>query len=52
MACHAHVLWIVGRTAYVRPVKVRTGASDGVMTAVEGDGLTDGLPVVTGLIDR
>ncbi len=48
-ARNAHVLW-TSDGAYVRPVKVRTGASDGVMTAVEGDGLTEGLPVVTGLV--
>jgi HlyD family secretion protein len=35
--------------AYVRPIAVRAGASDGVRTIVTGDGLTEGLPVVTGM---
>jgi len=42
------VLWTLDGTN-VRPINVRTGASDGIMTAVEGDGLTEGLPVVVGL---
>jgi len=42
------MLWTLDRTQ-VRPINVRTGASDGLMTAVEGDGLTEGMPVVTGL---
>jgi HlyD family secretion protein len=46
-----HVLWTLDG-AYVRPIRVRTGASDGILTAVEGDGLTEGLPVVTGLKTR
>ena len=36
--------------AYVRPMEVRAGASDGIMTAVEGDDLTEGMPVVTGMM--
>ena len=48
---HPHVLW-TSDGAYVRPIRVRTGASDGILTAVEGDGLTEGLPVVTGLKAR
>jgi HlyD family secretion protein len=42
------VLWTLDGT-YVRPMKVRTGASDGVVTEVGGDGLTEGMSVVTGL---
>lgn len=34
--------------AYVRPISVRTRASDGVMTVVVGDGLSEGMAVVTG----
>ena len=46
-----HVLW-TSDGAYVRPIKVRTGTSDGILTAVEGDGLTEGMTVVTGLKTR
>jgi HlyD family secretion protein len=42
------VVWLLdGR--YVRPVRVRAGLSDGSMTAVEGEGLAEGLEVVIGL---
>ncbi len=33
---------------YVRPIKVHVGLSDGVMTEVQGEGLQEGLAVVTG----
>jgi HlyD family secretion protein len=46
-----HVLWIVDGS-YVQPIKVRTGASDGILTAVEGNGLTEGMLVVAGLKTR
>jgi len=45
---HERLLWTLDG-AYVRPLWVRAGTSDGIMTAVEGDGLTEGMPVVTGL---
>jgi hypothetical protein len=32
----------------VRPVPVRTGLNDGIQTEVEGEGLTEGMQVVTG----
>lgn len=42
------ILWVTeGR--YVKPVKVRAGASDGVNTEVRGEGLTEGMEVVTGV---
>lgn len=41
-------LWVADG-AYVRPIKVRTGVSDGTMTAVLGDDLKEGLMVVTGV---
>jgi HlyD family secretion protein len=42
------VVWLAdGR--YVRPVRVRTGLSDGLMTTVESEGLSEGLEIVTGL---
>jgi len=44
----AGVLWIA-EGKYVRPVRVRAGLSDGVMTAVEGEKLSEGMPVVIGL---
>jgi HlyD family secretion protein len=48
---HQRLLWTLNG-AYVRPIWVHAGTSDGVMTAVEGDGLTEGTPVVTGLKTR
>lgn len=42
------VLWTLDG-AYVRPVWVSTGTSDGTLTAVKGEDLTEGMPVVTGL---
>lgn len=41
------VLW-TPRGRFVRPVRVLTGISDGVTTEVEGEGLKEGLLVVTG----
>ncbi len=41
------VVW-VPQGDYVKPVKVRVGLSDGVMTEVHGDELQEGLAVVTG----
>jgi len=42
-------LWV--RTGeFLKPIHVRAGISDGVVTEVRGDGLTDGLEVVTGEI--
>ena len=42
------VLWTLDGT-HVRPLKVRVGASDGIVTEVEGNGLTEGMLIVTGL---
>jgi multidrug efflux pump subunit AcrA (membrane-fusion protein) len=42
------VLWIP-EGAYVRPVAVHTGAGDGFRTVVAGEGLSEGMPVVTGM---
>jgi len=42
------VLWIA-EGQYVRPVRVRAGLSDGVMTVVDGEKLSEGMSVVTGL---
>jgi HlyD family secretion protein len=41
------VLWVEDQD-YVRPLRVQAGASDGSMTEVQGEGLTEGLKVVTG----
>ncbi|MEW6668530.1 MAG: efflux RND transporter periplasmic adaptor subunit [Thermodesulfobacteriota bacterium] len=41
-------LW-VAEGAYVKPVRVRVGQTDGSQTEVEGRGLTEGMKVVTGL---
>jgi len=44
------VLWTPeGR--FVRPVFVRIGPTDDIMTQVQGEGLTENLPVVTGQIE-
>jgi HlyD family secretion protein len=42
------VLW-VGEGEYVRPIRVRTGLSDGANTEVEGENLSEGVKVVVGL---
>ena len=42
------VLW-VAEGNYVRPIRVRAGMSDGINTEVEGQGLTEGMLIVTGL---
>ncbi|UCF94746.1 MAG: efflux RND transporter periplasmic adaptor subunit [Desulfobacterales bacterium] len=41
------VLWIPDGQ-FVRPVRGRAGLTDGALTEVEGDGLTEGLEIVTG----
>jgi HlyD family secretion protein len=47
-AVRSGVVWVPAG-AQVRPLSVRAGLSDGVRTEVEGDGLADGLEVVTGV---
>jgi HlyD family secretion protein len=42
------VLWVAEGT-YVRPVRVGVGMSDGVNTEVQGEVLTEGMIIVTGL---
>ncbi len=42
------VLWLP-EGAYVRPVPVRVGPTDGTMTEVEGESLAEGMTVVSGL---
>jgi HlyD family secretion protein len=42
------VLWVL-HGQQVRPVQVRMGLSDGAKTEVEGEGLAEGLAVVTGM---
>jgi len=37
---------------YVRPMNVRTKMTDGAMTEVEGDGLTEGVRIVTGTLTK
>jgi HlyD family secretion protein len=41
------VLWVMDQQQF-RPIRVRTGLSDGLMTEVEGEGITEGLEVVIG----
>jgi HlyD family secretion protein len=38
--------------AYVRPISVRVGISDGAVAAVSGDDLADGMQIVTGIQAR
>lgn len=45
------ILWIPDGEQ-VRPLRVCLGLTDGVMTEVEGDQLTEGLEIVTGLQNR
>lgn len=42
------VLWVV-EGAFVKPVRVRTGQTDGIQTEGEGKELTEGMKAVTGL---
>jgi HlyD family secretion protein len=42
------VLWLT-EGAFVRPLPVRAGITDGTMTEVEGEGLTEGMIIVTGV---
>ena len=42
------VLWVT-EGVLVRPFPVRAGLSDGSMTEVQGEGLTEGMSIVTGL---
>ncbi len=46
-ASHHGILWVEAGNG-VRPIRVRTGLSDGIMTEVQGDALKEGLDVVTG----
>ncbi len=41
------VLWVMAENG-LRPIKVRTGLSDGSKTEVQGEGVKEGLEVVTG----
>jgi HlyD family secretion protein len=43
------VLWVMDQQQF-RPIRVTPGLSDGLMTEVEGDGLTEGLEVVIGQV--
>jgi HlyD family secretion protein len=41
-------IWVVARGAFVRPISVTTGLTDGIMTEISGDGVHEGLQVVVG----
>jgi HlyD family secretion protein len=45
------VLWLP-EGAYVQPVPVHVGSTDGTMTEVEAEGLAEGMTIVTGLEPR
>jgi len=42
------MLW-VAEGEYVRPIRVRSGLSDGANTEVEGENLSNGMKIVVGL---
>ncbi|MGA8179961.1 MAG: hypothetical protein WB792_07865, partial [Desulfobacterales bacterium] len=46
-----NIVWAV-QGQYVRPILVRTGLSDGIMTQIQGKDLSVGLAVVTGIRDQ
>ena len=46
-----NAIWVL-QGQYVRPIKVRAGLSDGAMTQVQGQDLSVGLTVVTGIQDQ
>jgi HlyD family secretion protein len=48
---HQNIVWTV-QGQYVRPILVRAGLSDGTMTQVQGQGLSAGLAVITGIRDQ
>jgi len=45
------VVWCL-EELYARPMNVRTKMTDGAMTEVEGDGLTEGVRIVTGTLTK
>ena len=45
------MVWL-SEEPYVRPIQVRTEMSDGAMTEVEGDGLKEGMKIVTGTLTK
>ena len=45
------MLWL-SEEPYVRPIQVRTEMNDGAMTAVESDGLKEGMQIVTGTLTK
>ena len=50
---HSHqngTLWVKDATGLLKPITVRVGVSDGLMTEVSGDDLKDGTEIVTGEI--
>jgi HlyD family secretion protein len=48
---HQGVVWIQ-EGSYVRPIKVRTGLNDGTMTEITGDGIKEGLQIITGELQQ
>ncbi|MDR3669884.1 MAG: efflux RND transporter periplasmic adaptor subunit [Holophaga sp.] len=50
VARHQERLWVLAN-GKPRPVMVKTGVSDGMFTEVSGDGVSEGMPVLTGVED-
>jgi HlyD family secretion protein len=44
---HQGVVW-TQQGNYVKPIKVRTGLSNGTLTEIQGDGIKEGLRIITG----
>lgn len=45
------LVWLLAGQ-YVQPVRVQLGVSDGTMTVVEGEGIAEGVKVVTGVLSK
>ncbi len=42
------VIWIMGEDGNPEPLKVKTGLNDGMNTEISGEGITDGMEIITG----
>ena len=45
-------VWLIGRSPMCGPSGCERGMNDGSMTAVEGDGLKEGIKIVTGTLTK
>lgn len=49
MRPQASRVWVAGTDGKLTPIRVRTGLTDGQKTQVEGEGITEGMQIVTSL---